>query len=278
MEGINEKSVLQIIQENFEKLFPAEQKAAAFILKNPERSVNANVSELANLSGVSDATVIRMCKHLGYEGHYQFRLSLSRDLGRQQGTQGSDLSDRPSDVFQSLANELLEIGRKIGDENLEKAISLIRGANYVHLVAVGNTSPFAQYMGFRLGRLGIRCSYNLLPEYFMNHINLADPKDVVIAISESGTSKSVVQALELSKRKGLKTIAITAYEFSPVSRLADCLLLSSGKERPFDYYKSYAHLKEAAVIDAILHLLQREADLRENGVNTPELLLSETKL
>ena len=25
--------------------------------------------------------------------------------------------------------------------------------------------PFAQYMGFRLGRLGIRCSYNLLPEY-----------------------------------------------------------------------------------------------------------------
>ena len=32
------------------------------------------------------------------------------------------------------------------------------------------------------------------------------------------------------------------------------------------------------MIDAILHLLQREADLQENGVNTPELLLSETKL
>ena len=89
MEGINEKSVLQIIQENFEKLFPAEQKAAALILKNPERSVNANVSELGQLKrGVSDATVIRMCKHLGYEGHYQFRLSLSRDLRASAGHSG----------------------------------------------------------------------------------------------------------------------------------------------------------------------------------------------
>ena len=35
----------------------------------------------------------------------------------------------------------------------------------------------------------------------MNHISLADPKDVVIAISESGTSKSVVQAAGAVNRK-----------------------------------------------------------------------------
>ena len=58
------------------------KKVADFILANPGLAVNANVSELANYSGVSDATVVRFCKHLGYEGYYQMRLLLARDIGR----------------------------------------------------------------------------------------------------------------------------------------------------------------------------------------------------
>jgi DNA-binding MurR/RpiR family transcriptional regulator len=54
---------------------------------------------------------------------------------------------------------------------------MIKSCKQVHIIAVGNTSPLSQYMGFRLGRLGIKCTYNVLPEYFMNHVNLADPED-----------------------------------------------------------------------------------------------------
>lgn len=128
---------------------------------------------------------------VAYEGHYQFRLSLARELGRQQAPQGNGVSlDDSSDVFRLFANEFIEIGSKIGGKNLEKCVAMIRSAGCVHLAAVGNASPFAQYMGFRLGRLGIRASYNLLPEYFMNHINLAGKDDIVIAISQSGSSRT----------------------------------------------------------------------------------------
>ena len=89
----------------------------------------------------------------------------------------------------------------------------VRGC--VHLAAVGNASPFAQYMGFRLGRLGIRASYNLLPEYFMNHINLAGKDDIVIAISQSGSSKSVLQAMELAKKKGSEPSPLPHMPFRP---------------------------------------------------------------
>ena len=50
--------------------------------------------------------------------------------------------------------------------------------------------------------------------------------EVVLAISGTGTSKYVVKALELAKQKGMKSIAVTAYQYSPVSRIADLLLLS----------------------------------------------------
>lgn len=80
-DDVLEKNVLDIIKENYNNIFSAERKVANFVLKNPGDAVNCNVSELAKNSGVSDATVIRMCRHIGYNGYYQFRIALARDLG-----------------------------------------------------------------------------------------------------------------------------------------------------------------------------------------------------
>lgn len=281
MEIKQDKTVMEAIESTYESMSLAEKKVADFILKSPAQAVNANVSELANLSGVSDATVIRLCKHIGYSGHYQLRIVLSRDLGRTQ-TQAEQPADEDSvcGLFQSFAAQLTAIGRNIGVERMRECVNLIKSCHYLHIVAVGNTSPLAQYMGFRLGRLGIRCTYNVLPEYFLNHVNLAAPNDVVFAISQSGTSKNVVQAIDLAKEKRLKVIAVTAYEYSPVSRLADCLLLSGAgeAEQPFNYYKTYSHLNETAVIDAVLHFVTNEDTIVANSANKPEIILSEYKL
>ncbi len=281
MDMKEEKTVIDAIKEKYDQIFMAEKKVADFILENPEKSVNANISELANFSGVSDATVIRLCKHIGYQGYYQLRISLARDLGRKQGNcleAGKAGLDTVSGIFQKFASKLMEIGKNIGEDKMQECVNLIKSCEYVHVAAVGNTSPLAQYMGFRLGRLGIRCTYNMIPEYFLNNINLAGKNDIVFAISQSGTSKHVVQAIELAKEKGLKIIAVTGYQYSPVSRLADCLLLSSAEEQPFDYYKTYSHLNETAVIDAVLHFVTNEDTIIANSANRPEIILSEYKL
>lgn len=278
MENNNSKSVLDTIKAKFEDIFPAEKKIASFILDNPEKAVNANVSELANYSDVSDATVIRFCKHLGYEGYYQLRINLSRDLGRKQMDNNLKKSDSVNSIFNQFAAKIKEIGEIISEEKMRKSVELITSANFIHLAAVGNTSPLVMYMGFRLERLGIRCTYNSLPEYFLNHINLAEKDDLLLVISQSGTSKHIVQAMELAKKKGLKTIAITGHKYSPVSRLADCLLLSSDEDQPFDYYKTYSHLYEMSVVDALLNLLTNEDKILETDADKPEIILSESKL
>ena len=74
MEINQTKTVIETINENYDQIFSAEKKVADFILSFPELAVNANVSELANYSNVSDATVIRFCKHIGYQGYYQLRI------------------------------------------------------------------------------------------------------------------------------------------------------------------------------------------------------------
>jgi len=274
-------TVIETIKERYDQIFSAERKVADYILAHPEIAVNANVSELASYSGVSDATVIRLCKHIGYQGYYQMKICLSRDLGSKQVSETQPIpadGDAVSSLFHEYANELINIGKSISEKKMLECANLIKTSKQAHIVAVGNTAPLAQYMGFRLGRLGIKCTYNLVVECFMNHVNLADPDDIVIAISQSGTSKQVVQAMELAKEKSLRIIAITAYELSPVSKLADHLLLSSVKDTCFSYYKNYSHLKETAVIDALLHFVTNEERIQANSADKPEIILSEYKL
>ena len=277
---ILDKEVLEVIRENHEKFFSAEKKVADFVLQNPQKAVDSNVSQLAKHSGVSDATVVRMCHHIGYKGYYQFHITLARDLGKIQYGSVSAVKSKDSveKVFQEYAEAMLDIGRTIDSEVMWNCVNLLKTCKQAHIMAVGNTSPLAQYMGFRLGRLGVRCTYNIAPEYFLNHVNLAEEGDILIAISQSGNSKQVVQGLELGKEKGLKSIAITAFAQSPVSDLADHVLLSSGKEETFGYYKGYAHLNETAVIDALLNFVTNEELIKTKHADKPEMILSEYKI
>lgn len=275
------RTVIETIKKFYEQIFSAERKVADYILKFPEAAVDDNVSELANHSGVSDATVIRFCKHIGYQGYYQMRINLSRDLGRKQVVV-PELENMGEDtvasLFQSYIANFITIGKNLSQDTLIESANVIKKSKQVHIVAVGNTGPLALYMGFRLGRLGVRCTYNTVTEYFMNHVNLADKEDSVIAISKSGSSKQVIQAMELAKEKGLKIIAITAYESSPVSQLADYLLPSGVKEGKFNYYKDYSHLSETAVIDALLYFVTNEEDINAKSADKPEMILSDNKL
>lgn len=272
--------MLEIIREQYDRIFSAEKKVAAFVLNNPQKAVDCNVSELAKNSGVSDATVVRMCHHIGYTGYYQFRITLARDLGKQQysSVDGIESKDSVEEMFAGFAKAMLVIGRRLELDVMRDCVNLLKTCKQAHIMAVGNTCPLAQYMGFRLGRLGIKSTYNIAPEYFLNHVNLADEGDILIAISQSGTSRQVIQGMELGKEKGLKMIAITAFAQSPVSNLADYVLLSAGEEGPFSYYKGYAHLNETAIIDALLNFVTNEELIKTRQADKPEMILSEYKI
>lgn len=279
-EDVLGQEVLHVITERYDMMFSAEKKVADFVLKNPQETVNSNVSELAKLSDVSDATVVRMCRHIGYAGYYQFRITLSRDLGKQQqikdilaGSEG--MVDR---TFGEYAENVVAVGKRIDEDVLWKCVELLKAANTVHIIAVGNSCTLSQYMGFRMERMGIRSTYDNIPEYYINHINLSNSDDLVIAISKSGSSKSVIRGIELAKEKGLKVIAITASAQSPVSSLADYVLISSGKQEPFSIKKSYAYLNEFVVVEALLSFIMNKDKTSHVDVDKPEVVLSEYKI
>ncbi|MCL2864752.1 MAG: MurR/RpiR family transcriptional regulator [Lachnospiraceae bacterium] len=275
------QSVLETIKKNYHNVFPAERKVLDVVVKQPQKVVNMNVSELAQESGVSDATVVRTCNHIGYKGYYHFRIALASDVGRKMvpDTQENKGEDDALKLFKSYSESMIAIGKAIDLQALKKSAELLIQCRQVHIIAVGNTSHLAQYMGFRLGRQGVRSTFNAGADFFMNQINLADNEDIIVAISQSGSSKDIVKGMELGSEKGLLSIAITDYLYSPVGKLADYVLVSGDGLGGFaPYYYDYAHLRETAVIDALLCFVMNKERINEKNAYKPEILMADTKL
>lgn len=252
--NIEDEEVLEVINEKYMELFPAEKKVVDAILKKPQNVVNYNVADLAKKSDVSVATIVRLCHHLGYEGYYQFRLLLSRDLGKKQ-TRAKKSGDAFGSYVEELADSVWAIGRRLDQGQLREVLDVLKNAPMVHLIACGNATNVSRYMGFRLERLGIRCTYPELTEYSVSHINLADEDEVVLAISKSGISKRVIDGMTIAKGKNMKVIAITASLKSEVAKLADYVLNSSVRQETFDFYNGYSYFNEYVIVDTVLNFI-----------------------
>ena len=278
-----EGSVLDNIRQNYDEIFAAEKKIADYILKAPENTVRINVSELAELSGASDATVIRLCKHLGYKGFYQMKLKLAHDLGRDQLFSGSIQPNDPDngdDVLKEVATNLMYIKENHDKNVVMKCAEAIQKSDMVHLVAAGNSIPTCVDFAFRLCRVGVRASSSYMSEQHLNNINLGSKKDIVIGISHSGSSKHVIQAFELAKKRNMKTIAITDLLRSPLASNAD-YTISTGIEYSSVYiYGAASHIYISAILDALLYfVVSAKKDAAKNGeTDNVELFLSESKI
>ncbi|MFH1879635.1 MAG: MurR/RpiR family transcriptional regulator [Bacillota bacterium] len=277
---MNGNAVLKNILDAYDVLFSAEKKVANYILNHPQEVVELNVVELAIKSNVSDATVIRFCKHVGCAGYHQFRIMLARSLAPESKEEERDKQDfDENNIFDSCIKTIDQISKN--HENAEvigKCAELIDASDIVHVIAKGNTATLSQYFGFRLERMGIRAMYNEDPVYFINHINLASKDDIVIGISKSGSSKSIIQGMELAKEKGLKTIAITRSRQSYIANAADYVLISSGVKESLNYQKDYDHLNEIVIINVLLHALLNAKKTANIDAERLEYILSEDKL
>ena len=277
-------SVIENIKHNFEELFPAEKKTAQYILDHLEEVTLLNISQLAKKAHASEASIVRMAKHLGYNGFFQMRLLLSNDVAQKDSDMLNNAPLLTSEkIFSACANRIRSLSSFISTNDLLCAAKLICEARICHIIGAGNTIPIASDLGFRLQRNGQSCMYSSLPEQYFNNIALGDSSDLVIAISRSGASTQVLKALSLAKKKEMKILVITADPNSQIMDFSDAILqINDTNEMHDQNVRADSHLLELAVNDALIYVIKNyplfnSDDKWPTQINDVELLLSETK-
>ena len=77
------------------------------------------------------------------------------------------------------------------------------------------------------------------------------PGDVVLAISHSGRTKDVLDAVKLAKESGAAVVAISRFGRSPLQRLADVTLHTLSSETAYRSEAIASRIAQLAIIDVL---------------------------
>lgn len=233
------QSVLGVICASYDSFFDTEKKLADCIMERKGDVVDMTVAELAQASGTSDASVSRFCRRCGFKGFHHLKMTLAREIGEAQGRPGTVSNDiSRENIGQSLQNilankveEMKQTISMIDEKQFEEILSVIEHARMVQLAAVGNTIPVAMDGAFKLNQLGIPAVAGTIWDAQTAYtFNLGD-EDVLIIISNSGSSKRLMAMAEGAKENGIRIIAITNNPESPIAKISDYQIVTATREK-----------------------------------------------
>jgi DNA-binding MurR/RpiR family transcriptional regulator len=253
----NNKSVIPKIRSEYKSLPPSEVKVADYVLENPEEIIYLSVSELATAVDVSDSTIIRFCKDVGFKGYQEFKLFIAQDLVVTIENINEDISS--DDDLKTLSQKITYSNKQAIDEtmsvlnleDLENAINQIAEADKIQFFGVGAsgiTASDAKYKFLRIGK-NVDC-YTDAHLQAMSAATLSK-NDLVVGISHSGSTKDVVDSCKIASEAGATVICITGHNKSPITKVADIKLLTATKEGPLGSGALRSKIAQLHMLDLI---------------------------
>lgn len=246
------------IHTYFPSLTRSEQKVAESVLENTDELIYYSVTELADFAGVGETTVMRFCRKIGFKGYQDFKLSLAQNAGVKRTEElEEDDSDFVKMIYETNVNILRSSMSLLSKENLMKAVEWIDEASYVQFFGVGASGITALDVKNRLLRIGIRAEAAADSHIqAMMAVSMSEG-EVAFGISVSGSTIDTNDMLMKAKQSGAKVIAITNYAKSPITAIADIVLLTAGKEMPLEGGSIGAKMSQLFIIDLICEGLAR---------------------
>lgn len=236
----------------------AERRLASMILSDLDYVAKATIADIANRAGVSEPTVTRFARSLGYDGIREFKYHLAQALA----VGGSYLKPSPLLHDASKENVLAAVcgNAMLAIESLRSSIDMeIIGAiadeistsrSVLSYGSGGNSSIMAMELHNRLFRLGLSVIAHSDGQMQRMTASVANPDTVVIGFSISGYSPSVIDSIRISRHYGARTIAVTA-PGSMLAQTADILLPFSVPEDSNLYKPNSARYAMMAIVDLI---------------------------
>ena len=252
----SESSMMERIQQLQDQLTPAERRVAALVLENPRTVVNEAIAEIARLADVSQPTVIRFCRSLGFLGLADFKLKFASSLTgtipvRHSQVHTSDSThDLSAKVIDNTVSAILGFRDQLDVRSLDAAIELLRKANRVEFYAVGNSRVVALDGQHKFFRFRIPTAAYGDSHLFTLAAELLKPGDVVIVISNSGKLPELLKAVDAARAAGADVIAITPSQ-SPLAKRATVCLAVNHSEDSAVFLSMISRMLQLLLIDIL---------------------------
>ncbi|MFL6673449.1 MAG: SIS domain-containing protein [Massilia sp.] len=272
--------LLDSIRTQLDSLSKSERKVALAVLDQPSRTVSQNITALAKSAQVSEPTVVRFCRTLGYDGWHEFKLKLAQGLAlalpgtaNEQPTQDDLAADLVNKICSRSINTLLDLRNNLNPESVQKALDILSRANKIEFYGQGTSGFVAADAQHKFFRSGVPTVAYTDPAIHSIAAALLHQGDAVVAISQRGNNPSLVRSAKLARRGGADVIVL-APSGTPLADMATVLIPIDLVFNIDPYTPISARLAYLVVIDvlAVGLALQRGPEFRKKMQNAQKAL------
>lgn len=234
----------------------AEQRVAEYVIANTEEVVYLSITDLAERSGTSEATISRLCRRLGLKGYQELKISLAMSILPESKhvyetvTDDDDPYTICSKVINSNIRGLQDTLSVLDPEQLENAIVRLAEARRIEFYGTGGSAAVAKDAHHKFVKTGVPCAFYEDPHMQVMSASLLTPDDVVVAISYSGSNRDIHESIEVARDQGAFIILITGFARCPLARLSDITLWVSVGET-FKSESSRSRIAQLCVLDSL---------------------------
>ncbi|HZV64284.1 MAG TPA: glucokinase [Telluria sp.] len=238
------------------ELTPAEQRVATLVLEQPRLVLNEPIAGIARLAEVSQPTVIRFCRSLGFLGLADFKLKFASSLTgaipvRHSQVRTSDSThDLSAKVIDNTVSAILKFRDQLDVRAIDRAIELVSKAKRIEFYAMGNARVVALDGQHKFFRFRIPTSSYGDSHLFTLAAELLKPGDVVIAISNSGRLPELLEAVDAARAAGADVIAISSSQ-SPLAKKATVCLAVDHSEDSTTFLSMISRILQLLLIDIV---------------------------
>lgn len=276
MAVIDPKVIGAQIRMRMPDLTPLEHKVVGHIIAKEDFSEDTSIKDIATETEVSEAMIVKIAKKLGFLGYRDFRASLVEYRKLEVSQMFNEIS--PDDDMQQLMHKVFRNSIQALEETLAilqpqvlmRAVDLLCGAQEIILYGVGGSAEIARDLMHKFLRIGVRSQVYDDSHMMLMSASLCSDHSVVIAISHSGCTSDVIEPLALARERGAKTIVLTNYDNSPITKYADVVLASTSQGSAFLGENAASRIAMLNILDVLFVALAQKnlAVSEENLIKT----------
>ncbi|EJL6827338.1 MurR/RpiR family transcriptional regulator, partial [Vibrio cholerae] len=250
------KNLMVRLRSNTEPLSKKLRVVADYVLENAHEVQYQTITDLAFNTKTSEATVVRLCRDLGYKGYSDFRMALAVDLSQSANQSQPKMDGDICEVSaQSAVDSLMDTAKLIDRAALNRICELVHGAKFIGCVGVGASSIVGRYLAYRLVRIGKKAIM-----YEDTHLAAMSAGQSVVgdawfAISSSGSTKEVVHAATQAHQRGVPVVSLTNISHSPLSSISDEMLVAARPEGPLTGGAFSSKVGALLLVDVLINTL-----------------------
>ncbi len=273
-ESFDTKAVGPRIRMMMPLLTPLEAKVVDTVFAMRDFSDETSLKQIADDAGVSEAMVVKITKKLGFAGYRDFRTAVSQYNRQPTAEMHQELSvddtslEIVQKVFRTSIHALEETLSILDMEAFEKAADLIHGAKHRDFYGVGGSAQIARDVAHKFLRIGVRASVFDDVHMMLMSAALLSEGDIAIGFSHSGNTTAIIEGLQVAKRNGAQTIAVTNYNSSALAQAADVVLCSTAQGSPLMGENAAARIAQLNILDAVfMAVAQRDYQAAERNLD-----------